>query len=108
MDKLWRSNSSISSRTSCPPDIVNDEGHNVEKQSAFVLMCLHDTRSKNFNDKIFGITNVSLNDDPVYFNYYSKASFPYSKTTSKEKGDDKSVDSSFDYVKQLRVLTVLN
>ena len=28
MDRLWRSNSSISSRTGCPPDIVNEEDHN--------------------------------------------------------------------------------
>ena len=44
----------------------------------------------------------------VYFNCYSKASSPYSKTASKEEGDGKSVDSNFDYDKQLRVLTVLN
>ena len=30
MDRLWRSNSSISSRTNCPPDIVNEEDHNVD------------------------------------------------------------------------------
>ena len=30
MDRLWRSNSSISSRTGCPPDIVNEEYHNVD------------------------------------------------------------------------------
>jgi len=30
MDKLWRSNSSISSRTSCPPDIVNEEDHTID------------------------------------------------------------------------------
>ena len=30
MDRLWRSNSSVSSRTGCPPDIVNEEDHNVE------------------------------------------------------------------------------
>ena len=30
MDRLWRSNSSISSRTGCPPDIVNEEDHNVD------------------------------------------------------------------------------
>ena len=77
MDRLWRSNSSISSKIGCPPDIVIDEDHNVGKQGAFVLMCLHDTRSKNFKDNIFGIVNVSLNDGPVYF--YSKASSPYSK-----------------------------
>ena len=30
MDRLWRSNSSISSRTGCRPDIVNEEDHNVD------------------------------------------------------------------------------
>ena len=30
MDRLWRSNSSISSRTGCPLDIVNEEDQNVE------------------------------------------------------------------------------
>ena len=30
MDRLWRSNSSISSRTGCPSDIVNEEDHNVD------------------------------------------------------------------------------
>ena len=30
MDRLWRSNSSVSSRTSCPLDIVNEEDHNVD------------------------------------------------------------------------------
>ena len=30
MDRLWRSNSSISSRTGSPPDIVNEEDHNVD------------------------------------------------------------------------------
>ena len=107
MDRLGRSNSSINSRTGCPPDIVNDEDHNVEKHGASALMCLHYAKSKNFKDNIFCMANVSLNDH-VYFNYYSEASFPYSKTASKEEGDGKSVDSNFDYVKQLRVLTVLN
>ena len=50
----------------------------------------------------------------VYFNYYSEASSPYSKIACKEEGDGKSVDSDFspiddsDYIKQLRVLTILN
>ena len=114
MDRLWRSNSSINSRTDCPSDIVNDEDHNVENNSAFVPMFSCDTRSKNFKDNIFGIVNVSLYDDPIYFNCYPEASSPYSKTASKEKDDGKSVDSDLspidnsDYVKQLRVLTILN
>ena len=28
---MWRSNSSVSSKTSCPPDIVNEEDHTVEE-----------------------------------------------------------------------------
>ena len=113
MDRLQRFNSSINSRTGCPPDILNDEDHNVEKHGASVLMCLLDAKSKNFKDNIFCMANVSLNDH-VYFNYYSEASSPYSKIACKEEGDGKSVDSYFspiddsDYIKQLRVLTVLN
>ena len=109
MDRLWRSNSSISSRTGCPSDIVNDEDHNVESCGTTVLMCLHGTKSKNFKNSILSMADVSLNDQ-VYFNYYSEASSPYSKTASKEEDDgkSKSIDSNVDYVKQLRVLTVLN
>ena len=76
-------------------------------------MCLHDPKSKNFKGNIFCMANVSLNDH-VYFNCYSEASSPNSKTASKEEGDGKSIDSDFspiddsDYIKQLRVLTILN
>ena len=31
MDRLWRSNSSVSSRTGCPPNIVNEEYHTIEE-----------------------------------------------------------------------------
>ena len=31
MDRLWRSNSSVSSKTSCPPNIVNEEDHTIEE-----------------------------------------------------------------------------
>ena len=31
MDRLWRSNSSVSSKTSVPPDIINEEDHTVEE-----------------------------------------------------------------------------
>ena len=31
MERLWRSNSSVSSKTGCPPDIVNEEDHTVEE-----------------------------------------------------------------------------
>ena len=110
MDRLWKSNSSISSRTGCPPDIVKDEDHKVEKHGASVLMCLYNAKSKNSKNNISCMANVSSNGH-VYFNHYSEASCPYSKITSKEEDGGKSVDSNFsliDNVKQLRVLTVLN
>ena len=31
MERLWRSNSSVSSRTGCPFDIVNEEDHTIEE-----------------------------------------------------------------------------
>ena len=98
MDRLWRSNSFISSRTGCPPDIVNVEDHNIEKHGASILMCLCDARFKNFKDSILSMINVSLCDKPIYFNCYPEASSPYSKPTSEEKDDGKSVcpsDSDF-------------
>ena len=112
MDRLWRSNSSISSRTGCPLGIVNDEDHNVERCSASVLMCLHDTKSKNFKNNILSMADVSLNDYAC-FNHYSNASCLYRKTT-KERDNDKFVDpnftpiNNFNCVNQLRVLTVSN
>ena len=89
MDRLWRSNSSISSRTGCPLGIVNDEDHNVEKGGASVLMCLHDAKSKSFKNNISCMTDVSLNDHAC-FNYYSNASCLYRK-----RDNDKSVDPNF-------------
>ena len=117
MDRLWRTNSFVNFRTGCPPDIVNEEDHNVGEHGASVLVCLCDAGFKNFKDSILGMINVSLCDKPFYFNCYPKASSPYSKPSSEEKDDGKSVcpsDSDFppidnsDYVKQLRVLTILN
>ena len=78
MDRLWRSNSSISSRTGCPLRIVNDEDHNVERCGTSVLMCLNDTKSKNFKNNILSMADVSLNDHAC-FNYYSNASCLYKK-----------------------------
>ena len=56
MDRLWRSNSSISSRTGCPPDIVNDEDHKVESCGTTVPMCLHGTKSKIFKNNFLPLT----------------------------------------------------
>ena len=108
MDRLWRSNSSISSRTGCPLGIVIDEDHNVESCGATAPMCLHSTKSKNFKNNILSMTDASLNDHAC-FNYYSNASCLYRK-----RDNDKSVDpnftpiDNFNYVNQLRVLTVSN
>ena len=113
MDRLWRSNSPISSRTGCPLGIVNGEDHNVERCGASVLMCLHDTKSTNFKNNIPSMADVSLNDH-VCFNHCSNASCLYRKTTRKERDNDKSVDpnftpiDNFNYVNQLRVLTISN
>ena len=76
-------------------------------------MCLHDAKSKNFKNNISSMADVSLNDH-TFFNHYSETSSLYNKPTRREEDDGKSVDSNFspvdnfDYVKQLRVLTVLN
>ena len=80
-------------------------------------MCSRDARFKNFKDSILGMTTVSLYDGPIYFNCYPEPSFPYSRPASEEEDDGKSIclsDFDFppidnsDYVKQIRVLTVLN
>ena len=78
MDRLWRSNSSISSRTGCPLGIVNDEDHKVESCGATVPMCLHGTKSKIFKNNIFSMADASLNNHAC-FNYYSNASCLYRK-----------------------------
>ena len=71
MDRLWKSNSSISPRTGCP-DIVNDEDHKVESCGTTVPMCLHGTKSKNFKNNILSMADVSLNNHAC-FNHYSNA-----------------------------------
>ena len=90
MDRLWRSNSSISPRTGGGPlGIVNDEDHKVGSCGAIVSMCLYGTKSKIFKNNTLSMANTSLNDHAC-FNYYSNA-FCLCK-----KGDnDKTVDPSF-------------
>ena len=39
MDRLWRFNSSISSRTSFPPDIVNEEDHTIDDNELIPDFC---------------------------------------------------------------------
>ena len=84
MDRLWRSNSSISSRIGFSPGIVNEEDHNVEKHGASILMCLHDAKSRNFENNIYCMANVSLNDH-VYFNHYSETSLLITNLLVKKK-----------------------
>ena len=102
MDRLWRSNSSISSRTGCPLGIVNDEDHNVESCGATVLMCLHGIKSKNSKNNILSMANVSLNDHAC-FNHYSNASCLYETVEPSFTPSD-----NFNYANQLRVLTISN
>ena len=101
MDRLWRSNSSISHRTGCPLGIINDEDHKVDS----VSMCLYGTKSKIFKNNTLSMANTSLNDHAC-FNYYSNA-FCLCK---KDKTIDPSFTSidNFNYANQLRVLTISN
>ena len=105
MDRLWRSNSSISSRTGCPPDIVNNEDHKVEGCGTTVPMCLHSTKSKIFKNNILSMAGASLNNHAC-FNYYFDTSCLY-----KKRDNDKPVDPNFTPINnfnQLRVLTISN
>ena len=49
MDRLWRSNSSINSKIGCPPDIVNEEDHNVDDSEIldFSKWTTHKVDTKN-------------------------------------------------------------
>ena len=72
---------------------------------------------KSANLKLKGVSNDKSQISSVYYSTKPKASFSYSRTASEKEDDSKSVcpsDSNFppidnsDYVKQLRVLTILN
>ena len=109
MDRLWRSNSSISPRTGGGPlGIVNDEDHKVESCGATVPMCLHGTKSKIFKNNVVSMADASLNDYAC-FNYHSNAS-----CLNRKRDNDKTVDPNFtpidkvNYANQLRVLTISN
>ena len=39
MDRLWRSNSSFSSRIGCPLDIVNEEDHTIDENELIIDFC---------------------------------------------------------------------
>ena len=79
MDKLWRSNSSISSKTGCPPVIVNEEDHTIEEnklisdfrkwnipkvdtktvyKTSFVESAFHLTYKARTVEQIFSISKV--------------------------------------------------
>ena len=108
MDRLWRSNSSISSRTGCPLGIINNEDHKVESFGATIPMCLHGTKSKIFKNNTLSMAIASLNDH-VCFKNPSNASCLY-----KKRDNGKTIDPSFTlidnvhYANQLRVLTISN
>ena len=76
MDRLWRSNSSISSRTGCPLGIVDVEDHKVESCGTTISMCLHNMKSKILKNNTLSMTDTSLNDHAC-FNYHSNASCLY-------------------------------
>ena len=44
--------------------------HTQKGINAYVLMCLHDARFKNFKDNILGMITASLYDGLVYFSCY--------------------------------------
>ena len=79
MDRLWRSNSSISSRTSCPLDIVNEEDHTIDDnelipdfrnwnvpkvdtktvyETSFVESAFHSAYKAKIVEQIFSISKV--------------------------------------------------
>ena len=76
--------------------------HNVERCGASVLMCLHDTKSKNFKNNIPSMADVSLNDHAC-FNHYSEASSSVCPSDS----DFPPIENPI-YQNQLRVLNVLD
>ena len=97
MDRLWRSNSSISSRTGCPLGIINDEDHKVESCGATVSMCLHGMKSKILKNNTLSMADASLNDHACF-----NASCLYEK-----RDNDKTVYPNFTPTdNQLRVLTI--
>ena len=82
---------------------------------------LNDFLQKNFQKsvdlKLKGVSNDMSQVSSVYYSTKLEASSPYSKTASEEEDESKSICPSdfdfppidnFDYVKQLRGLTVLN
>ena len=97
MDRLWRSNSSVSSRTGCPFGIVNNEDHKVESCGTTVSMCLHGMNSKILKNNTLSMTDASLNDHACF-----NTSCLYEK-----RDNDKTVYPNFTPTNnQLRVLTI--
>ena len=104
MDRLWRSNSPISSRTGCPLGIVNSEDYKVESCGATVSVCLHNMNSKILKNNTLSMTNASLNDHACF-----NTSCLYEKRDNDETvyPNFTPIDN-FNYVNQLRVLTISN
>ena len=53
MDRLFRSNSSVSSRSSIPPDIINEEDYSVEENdfTKFKKWCIPKVGTKSICKK---------------------------------------------------------
>ena len=78
---------------------------------------MHKDFEKSADLKLKGVSNDKSQISSVYYSIKPEASSPYSRTASEEEDESKFVcpsDSNFppiensDYVKQLRVLTILN
>ena len=83
MDRLWRSNSSVNSRTGCHPDIINEEDHTIDDnevipdfrkwtipkvdtktvyKTSFVESTFHSAYKARIVEQIFSIQKFMKND----------------------------------------------
>ena len=90
MDRLWRSNSSISSRTSCPPDIVNEEDHTIDDNE--LIPDFHNWNIPKVDTKT--VYKTSFIESTFYSVCPSDSNFPPIENPV--------------YQNQLRVLTILD
>ena len=68
MDRLWRSNSSISARTSSPPDIVNEEDHTIDEND--LILDFSKWNIPKVDTRI--VYKTSLFESTFYFDYRAK------------------------------------
>ena len=74
MDRLWRSNSSISARTSSPPDIVNEEDHTIDEND--LILDFSKWNIPKVDTRI--VYKTSLFESTFYFDYRAKIVEKYS------------------------------